>query len=47
MAFVVDNGYEKSADPSEFYLDGPEAEAPRTEVFVPCREVEPRQDDGR
>lgn len=40
-SFVTENGYETSGDPWEFYLDGPEVERPRTELFVPCRAVEP------
>ena len=45
-SFATDNGYEMSGDPWELYLDGPVVELPRTEVFVPCREVEPRRPEA-
>lgn len=43
-SFVVDNGCEVTDTPWEAYLDAPDVPQPRTEVFMPCREVRPRED---
>ena len=42
--YLTDNGYEPSGAPWECYLDDPEVESPRTEVVLPCRPVQPRED---
>lgn len=45
-SFIIDNGCEPTDAPWETYLDGPDVPRPRTEVFMPCREVRPHGDDG-
>ena len=42
--YLTENGYEVTAAPWECYLDDPEVANPRTEVFMPCRPVRPRED---
>lgn len=42
QAYLTDNGYEPWGTAWECYLDDPEVEQPRTEVFMPCRKVRPR-----
>lgn len=39
--WLTDNGYVADGAAWECYLDGPEVTDPRTEIFIPCREVAP------
>ena len=39
--WVMRNGYVVDGEPWESYLDGPDVEQPRTEVYFPCRPVAP------
>jgi effector-binding domain-containing protein len=41
-SYLTDNGYEPRGQAWECYLDEPDVAQPRTEVFLPCRKVEPR-----
>lgn len=43
-SYLTDNGYEPAGAAWECYLDDPEVDNPRTEVFMPCRPVRPRED---
>lgn len=39
FGWLAANGWEVSGPPWEEYLDGPEVAAPRTAVYVPCRQA--------
>lgn len=38
-SWLAAQGYAAAGEPWECYLDGPEVENPRTEVFFPCRKT--------
>jgi effector-binding domain-containing protein len=41
FAWLTDEGCVTTGEPWECYLDGPEVQNPRTEVFVPCEAAHP------
>lgn len=41
FAWLVDEGCVATDEPWECYLDGPEVQNPRTEVFIPCMTAHP------
>jgi effector-binding domain-containing protein len=41
-SYLTRNGYEPTGPAWECYLDDPDVAQPRTEVFMPCRPVQPR-----
>lgn len=41
MSWLVDEGCVAAGEPWECYLDGPEVQNPRTEVFIPCEAAHP------
>jgi effector-binding domain-containing protein len=47
LAWLTDNGYVMSDEPWECYLDGPDVDEPRTEVFVPCSPARPHADQAQ
>lgn len=42
-SYLTDLGYEAAGPAWESYLDDPDVALPRTEVFMPCRPVRPRE----
>ena len=41
VSWLTEEGYVTVGTPWECYLDGPEVEQPRTEVFIPCVHAHP------
>lgn len=39
--WIIDEGCVAAGEPWECYLDGPEVQNPRTEVFMPCEKAHP------